>query len=321
MVMDSTCYWYATRSLSSLKLPRKHHSELGGSLDHMNYRHAYHAGNFADVLKHVVLVHALLHLTRKATPFRVLDTHAGSGRYALDSAQASKTGEWETGIGRVLSSAPRAHGDVQTALAPYLALVRRELGADGQLRGYPGSPVLAAAHLRDDDKLVTNELNVDDYKRLAATFKTDRRVKVTALDGYTALKASLPPPERRGLVLIDPPFEQPGEFQRMAEGLTDGLERFKTGIYLLWYPIKDMKPVDRFRRNVADIATRFKIDSLMDIELLLRPARHPDLLNGCGLIVVNAPFKLAETMEPVAIWLAETIGERGAAGAIRTINT
>src|SRR5262245_2216551 len=247
----------------------------------MNYRHAYHAGNFADVVKHAVLALVIDYLKRKPAPFRIVDTHAGSGRYALDSEAAAKTREWEGGIGRLLGpSAPALPAPVAALMAPYLDAVRAE--NDGKaLRFYPGSPQIARRLMRAQDSLVLNELHPEEHARLKATVGSDRRVKVLALDGWLALKAQLPPRERRGVVLIDPPFEQDGELKRMAEGLAEGLERFATGVYLAWYPIKDPKPIAKLHRAVATIAG----DKATCVELMLRRPVDPERLNGCGLVI------------------------------------
>jgi 23S rRNA (adenine2030-N6)-methyltransferase len=282
----------------------------------MNYRHAYHAGNFADVLKHIVLVHCLIHLGKKPAAYRVVDTHAGAGRYRLDAGEASRTGEWKDGVGRVLAAAGSAPASVKAILTPYLELIAPYLGNDGQLLTYPGSPVLAASLLRAGDQLIANELHPDDGARLKTTLASDRQAKVMGLDGWTAIKALLPPPERRGLVLVDPPFEEPGELIRLTEGLDHGLSRFSRGTFLLWYPIKDMKPVERFRRGVREVVERHAIETVLDAELLLRPARHPDLLNGCGLVIVNPPHTLAGQLEILLPWLAKTVGDAGARGTL-----
>jgi 23S rRNA (adenine2030-N6)-methyltransferase len=281
----------------------------------MNYRHAYHVGNFADVLKHIVLLLCLEHLKKKPAPFRVVDTHAGVGHYVLNALETTRTGEWQAGIARVLTAIKHAPPKVQTALEPYLALVRRDSASDGTLKAYPGSPTLAAASLRKGDTLIANELHPDDNARLKAVFTHDRHVKVMALDGYTALRSLLPPPERRGLVLVDPPFEEPGELIRMTEGLDASLARFKTGIYILWHPIKDPKPVERFRREVTAVCERHGVETTWAIELLLRAPRHPDVLSGCGLIVVNAPYTLGEPLDVILPWLARTLGETREAAA------
>jgi 23S rRNA (adenine2030-N6)-methyltransferase len=254
----------------------------------MNYRHAYHAGNFADVLKHVTLSLGIAYLKRKEAPFRIIDTHAGRGLYALDSVEAAKTGEWRGGIGRLLgSAAPPLPAEVALAMAPYLDAVRAENG--GQvLSVYPGSPIIARRLMRAEDTLIANELHPEEVARLRMAVGRDRRVKVMEFDGWVALKSLLPPRERRGIVLIDPPFEEDRELARLADGLAQGLRRFATGVYLAWYPIKDPKPVARLHAEVAAIAGA----RLLTVELMLRRPAAADRLNGCGLIVANPPHTL-----------------------------
>ena len=258
----------------------------------MNYRHAFHAGNFADVVKHLTLVLCAEHLKKKPAPFRIVDTHAGSGRYDLTSDAATRTGEWRDGIAQIFGpDAAPLPADVALILAPYFAIIAAENTA-GKLTTYPGSPVIAQALLRKDDRLAVNELHADDAKALGKAMAGDKSVITTAVDGYIALKAALPPKERRGIVLVDPPFEEQGELIRLTEGLAEGLKRFATGTYILWYPIKDPKPVARFHRAIAAVTDAAKIEPALSVEVYLRPPRNPDLLNGAGLIVVNPPFTL-----------------------------
>lgn len=276
----------------------------------MNYRHAYHAGNFADVLKHVVLVACLEHLKKKPAPFRVVDTHAGAGLYRLDTSETEATGEWRDGIGRLFDATEggTASKGPFASLAPYLAEIVRANGAAGSpLTVYPGSPVLTVGLLRAGDMLIANELHPEDNKTLTRHVGADRQVKVMALDGWIALKSTLPPPEKRGLVLIDPPFEQPGEFQRIAEGLKNGLDRFRPGIYLLWYPIKDIKPVQKFQRVIAEIAGHAHIETVLAVDLFVRAPRHPEVLNGCGLLVVNPPHTLQRDLTALGPALARLL--------------
>jgi len=284
----------------------------------MNYRHAYHAGNFADVLKHVVLALVIDYLKRKPAPFRFVDTHAGSGLYALDSEPATKTREWEGGIGRLLGpGATPLPPAVATPMAAYLEAVRAENGG-GALRVYPGSPLLARRLMRAQDTLVLNELHPEEHALLQTTLGADRRVKVLQLDGWLALKAQLPPRERRGIVLIDPPFEQEGELARMAEGLAEGLRRFATGVYLAWYPIKSPKPLAEFYRaaatGMAD-AGRVAADKGLRIELMLRRPTDPQRLNGCGLLVANAPHTLADDLAGILPEIARRLSDDGGAHA------
>ncbi|WP_404926993.1 23S rRNA (adenine(2030)-N(6))-methyltransferase RlmJ [Mesorhizobium sp. ORM16] len=251
----------------------------------MNYRHAYHAGNFADVLKHVVLTRLLEYLKQKDKAFRVIDTHAGIGRYDLSSPEAQKTGEWQGGIGRLVDAAPEAQAAM--LLAPYLDAVRA-CNADGQLKKYPGSPLVARHLLRKQDRLSAIELHPKDVAKLKTEFAGDFQTRVIELDGWLALGAHLPPKEKRGLVLIDPPFEEEGEFGRLVDGLAKAYKRWPGGIYALWYPIKDRKAVIGFRKALKETG----VPKLLDIEFEIRPASQAPSLDGSGLVVANPPFTL-----------------------------
>lgn len=269
----------------------------------MNYRHAFHAGNFADVLKHAVLALAIERLKHKPAPFRVIDTHAGIGVYDLEADEAQRTGEWREGIGRLLGSEAVAipHA-VAPLLAPYLDAVRA-FNPGSALDCYPGSPAIARHLLRRDDRMIVNELHPDDSAALSRHFARDKQTKVLSLDGWIALKSVLPPPERRGVILIDPPFEEAGELQRLESGLVEAVRRFATGVYLLWYPIKDTKPIDRFHRRLKDLA----LPKMMCADLLIRAARNPDVLNGCGLVILNPPYPLHEELAVLGEFLATTL--------------
>ena len=238
----------------------------------MNYRHAFHAGNAADCVKHALLVWLLRALARKPAPFFVLDTHAGSGRYDLTSGPAERTGEWRDGIARLLDDPPHA-------LADYVALVR-VLGL------YPGSPLLTRALLRSGDRLACCELHPEDAALLKRCFARDARVSVHLRNGWEALGALLPPRERRGLVLIDPPYERPDEFERVVAGLRAGYARFPTGVFASWYPIKHRAPVRGLHAALAASGMR----DVVAVELWLREPLDAARLNGCGLVVVNPPF-------------------------------
>lgn len=276
-------------------------------LTRMNYRHAFHAGNFADVLKHVVLTLVLEHMKLKPAPFRVVDTHAGIGLYDLAGPEAEKTGEWREGIGRLLAQdAPAA---LRPLLAPYLDAVRA-VNRGGCLLLYPGSPRLARSLLRRCDRLVLNELHPEDFDRLREGFVGDPQTKVLRLDAWTALKALLPPKERRGVVLIDPPFEEPGEFERIASGLREARRRFATGIYLAWFPIKELRAAAAFYRRLEALVSA----PLLRIELFVREPRNPEVLNGCGLVVLNPPFTLAERLEQLLPYLVQLLGQGSGAG-------
>lgn len=268
----------------------------------MNYRHAYHAGNFADVHKHATLALMLEHLKRKATPFAYVDTHAGIGRYDLASVQAEKTGEWQSGIGKVMDA-----GTWPATLEPFLEVVRT-LNPGGGLQHYPGSPVVAATLARPEDRLALCELHPDDCASLRRVFAADRRVGVHHRDGYGAVKALLPPPERRGLVLVDPPFEVLGEFERMRQGLAQAMKRWPTGQYALWYPIKAREPVARFHADLAMLG----LPKTLAADLFVHGGDDPTRLNGCGLVVVNPPWTLWAALQELLPWLAATLGHAGA---------
>ena len=274
----------------------------------MNYRHAYHAGNFADVVKHAVLCRVLVHLREKPAAFRVIDTHAGAGRYDLDGPQAGKTQEWRGGIDRLRRAelAP----PVRALLAPYLDAVAA-LNPDGRLAAYPGSPALVQAWLRPQDRLIACELEPLAALALERQLAGDARAKAIAIDGWTALTAYVPPKERRGVVLVDPPFERPDEFVRLAEGLAAAHRKWPTGIYLLWYPIKDQAEIAAFAKSLA----RLGIAKMLRVELIL-PTAGPDTgLRGSGLIAVSPPWTLHDELKVLLPALAEVMS-RGAAGAV-----
>ncbi|RWM24993.1 MAG: 23S rRNA (adenine(2030)-N(6))-methyltransferase RlmJ [Mesorhizobium sp.] len=251
----------------------------------MNYRHAYHAGNFADVVKHAVLSRLVEYLKQKDKAFRVIDTHAGIGRYDLASVESGKTGEWQGGVGRLFEATlePRA----AALLQPYLEAVRAE-NPGGGLGRYPGSPLIVRHLLRNQDRLTAIELHPQDAARLKSVFAGDFQARVIELDGWLALGAHLPPKEKRGLVLVDPPFEEEGEFQRLVENLRRAHRRWPGGIYALWYPIKDRKAVAAFRAALKETG----IPKLLDIGFEIRPTSSEPSLDGSGLVVVNPPFTL-----------------------------
>ena len=275
----------------------------------MNYRHAYHAGNFADVMKHAVLALAIASLKRKDTPFFALDTHAGIGAYDLEAPQADKTGEYLNGIARVLD-APQAPAELDA----YLAVIR-SWNSDGALRRYPGSPELVRGLMRPQDRLALVELHPEDAEVLRARFHGDRRVGVHHLDGYTAAKGLLPPPERRGLVLMDPPFEVKNEFDRLLAALRRARKLWPTGIYLAWYPIKGREPVDRFLQAITEDGG----PQALAVELMLRPAIDPFKLNGNGLLVINPPWQMRESLDLIMPWLAKTMAPGTGSAEIRQL--
>jgi len=284
----------------------------------MNYRHAYHAGNFADVLKHSVLALILQHLKLKDAPFRVIDTHAGVARYDLTGPQAAKTGEWNDGIGRLLGpGAASMPADVAEYMAPYLQSVMA-LNAGGSLQHYPGSPLVALGLMRKTDRLVANELHPEDVAALDASIGGDRRVKILQLDAYTALKSLVPPPERRGVILIDPPFEARNEFGRLAAGLLEATRRFATGTYLIWYPAKDRRAATAFQDDV--IAAQYA--KAIAMELVVGATRNAFALNACGLLVINPPHTLKATAEILLPFFAHRLAQgSGATCQVRWLGT
>lgn len=268
----------------------------------MNYRHVYHAGNFADVVKHAVLARLVEYLKRKDKAFRVIDTHAGIGLYDLSSEQARKTGEWHDGIGRLMDAALPA--ETAELLAPYLDAVRA-VNPGGGVEKYPGSPLIARHLLRKQDRLSAIELHPEDAKTLAAQFEGDFQTRVTELDGWLALGAHLPPKEKRGLVLVDPPFEIGGEFDRLVDGLKKAHRRWPGGIFALWYPVKDRKAVAAFRDELVDAG----IPKIMDIEFYIRPPSSEPRLDGTGMVVVNPPYQLESELRTMLPVLSKILAE------------
>jgi 23S rRNA (adenine2030-N6)-methyltransferase len=251
----------------------------------MNYRHAFHAGNFADVHKHSVLARILVHLRLKPNAFRVIDTHAGAGRYDLFGPDARRSGEWRDGIARVWQGL--RDQAAQALMAPYLDAVAA-LNPDGKLSAYPGSPLIAAQLLRSQDRLVACEAEPKAAAFLARTLRGDARAKALAIDGWMALGAYVPPKERRGLVVIDPAFEDADDFARLTSTLAAAYGKWPTGIYLLWYPIKERSAPDALARRLKKLA----VPNVLRSELMLGPSRADTGLVGSGLIVVNPPFTL-----------------------------
>ncbi len=262
----------------------------------MNYRHAFHAGNFADCMKHALILSILGLIIRKPAPVFVLDTHAGRGAYDL-LADAQRTGEWRHGIARLIPPPP--------TLAFFVGLAER-IGL------YPGSPAFIRARLRPGDSLACCELHPEDAAALRRRFRTDPQVAVHHRDGYEAIGALLPPAQGRGMVLIDPPFEQPGEFDRILDALQLGAARFDHGVYAAWYPIKHRSPVTAFHAALQQSGLR----DLIAAELWLREPTDPARLNGCGLIVRNAPWGFEDEAASILAALRDTLGEPGAGATV-----
>jgi 23S rRNA (adenine2030-N6)-methyltransferase len=268
----------------------------------MNYRHAFHAGNFADVFKHVLLTRMLLYLGRKPAPFRYLDTHSGIGLYDLHGEDARRGAEWQDGIGRIDPAAMPE--PVHALMAPYLDIVGPR-DRDGRPSLYPGSPMLAMGLSRPGDRLTLCELHPADADRLRVNLGKTGRAKVVTIDGYAALNAYVPPPERRGLVLIDPPFELRTEFQSMVEGLRAAHRKWPTGIYALWYPLKDQDGVTRFTRDL--VATGLKRVAQVDL-VVDGAALRSGHLGGCGMILVNPPYSIEEEARVLLMFLSRCLG-------------
>jgi 23S rRNA (adenine2030-N6)-methyltransferase len=273
----------------------------------MNYRHAFHAGNFADVVKHAVFARILVYLRAKPAAFRVIDTHAGAGLYDLAGAEAMRSLEWRDGIQRLLA-APITQ-PVRALLAPYLDVVA-SLNSAGQLACYPGSPALARAHLRPQGRLIACELEPNAAATLTRNFAGDRRVKTIMIDGWTALNAYVPPPERRGIVLVDPPFEKDDDFVRLARGLETAHRKWANGTFLLWYPIKDREQPDALARRLR----RSGIPKILRVEINVASERGDNRLGSCGLIAVNPPWTLEGELAAMLPELVAILSASGGGG-------
>jgi 23S rRNA (adenine2030-N6)-methyltransferase len=269
------------------------------------YRHLFHAGNFADVFKHALLTRLLVALGGKPQPYCYLDTHAGTGRYDLAHEWAWKTREFENGIGRLWD-----RSDIPVALAPYLDAVRSE-NPRGRLRFYPGSPLIALKMRRPGDRVVLTELNRKDCAELEAAVARERHVAVHHMDGYQALKAFLPPPERRGLVLLDSSFDRSGEFARIARALKDAHRRWATGMFAVWYPLMAPAAMRGFELDVKKTG----IGKVLRLELRVRERNVAAPIPGCGMLVVNPPWKFEAEARPLLEWLRQALAVGGAGGA------
>jgi 23S rRNA (adenine2030-N6)-methyltransferase len=276
----------------------------------MNYRHAFHAGGFADVIKHIVLVRILTYLQEKPAAFRVIDTHAGAGLYDLTSDEAHRGGEWLTGIARLMQA--RFSENVLPLVKPYLDIVRA-FNPQAALEAYPGSPLIARALLRPQDRLTACEVELKARKRLIDALRRDTQARVVDLDGWMALPAFVPPNERRGLVLIDPPFEQKDEFERMAEGFAQAFAKWPTGSYLMWYPVKSRRATDNLAREVAETAgAGAQPVKCLRLEFSVAPQAADASLTSAGLLIVNPPWKLSDELKAILPELERPLGQGGA---------
>jgi 23S rRNA (adenine2030-N6)-methyltransferase len=277
----------------------------------MNYRHAFHAGNFADVIKHIVLVRILTYLQEKPAAFRVIDTHAGAGVYDLTGEEARRSGEWLTGIARVMQA--RFSEAASPLVAPYLDIIRA-FNPQRDLTTYPGSPLIARALMRPQDRLTACEIEPNARKHLIGALRRDTQAKVVDLDGWVALPAFVPPNERRGLVLIDPPFEAKDEFERMAGGFAAAFAKWPTGSYLLWYPAKSRRATDNLARHVAEVAySSASPAKCLRLEFSAAPQAAGAALTSIGLLLVNPPWMLMNELKTILPELEKPLGLGGAA--------
>ena len=267
----------------------------------LSYRHAFHAGNHADVLKHLVLLQIAEYMAEKPAPFWIIDTHAGAGFYTLQSGHATKLGEYRDGIGRLWDKK-----GLPTAAVNYVEFVKM-LNPDGELRYYPGSPWLASQSLRECDRLRLYELHSTDVELLKSNFKSGgRQITVTAGDGFVGLKASLPPPTRRALVLIDPSYETKDDYMNVVKGLQDALKRFATGTYVLWYPM--LSKIES--RKLPDKLKRLGAANWLNVTLeVSAPAKDGYGMNGSGLFIINPPWSLEKTLRETLPKLTEILAQ------------
>jgi 23S rRNA (adenine2030-N6)-methyltransferase len=272
----------------------------------MNYRHAFHAGNFADAVKHVTLQALLTQLSRKAKPWCYVETHAGRGAYRLDGPEARRAGEWKDGIGRLVDAA-----GLPAPVDDYLRSVRSLPDNASGLCVYPGSPLLAQAAMREGDRAILAELVPEEAAALKALCRGDPRIAVHRMDGYQALKALLPPEPRRGLVLVDPPYESADEIRRLPDRLAVGLRRWPTGIFALWFPIKDRRELAPLWRGLAEIAE----DPVLVAELRVAPTDNAARMNGTGMAILRAPWRFEETLGTCWTALAQVLGQSPSAGS------
>jgi 23S rRNA (adenine2030-N6)-methyltransferase len=285
-----------------------------GRGDAVNYRHAFHAGNFADVLKHIALTLCLDRLNAKDTPYRYIDTHAGVGAYDLTAEAALRSPEWRDGVARVWETERGAPPEVRTALAPWFNVIRSM--NSGGLRTYPGSPLLAAKLMRRGDALRLCELHPESAAQLREALGRDKRVKIEERDGYEALPAYLPPPERRGLVLVDPPFEEGTtqrklDFDRMVRVARKSVKRWPQGVYILWRPIKNIEAVEAFDADLATVLIEegaVAPDKLLVADLWVRKIGEGPL-SAAGVVIANPPFGVAGHLRAALPWLANLMDQ------------
>ncbi len=274
----------------------------------MNYRHAFHAGNFADVFKHALLCRVLAYLLRKEAPLRFIDTHAGRGRYDLTGAEAKRAGEWREGVARLAKATPPP--EVAALLAPYLKAIG-PLDAQGRTPAYPGSPAIAQALLRAQDRLTLCELHPQERAALTIAMGRDRRLSIVEIDGYVAVNAYVPPQEKRGLALIDPPFEAPGEAGRIVAGLAQALTKWPRGVYMLWRPIKDRREDAQFLNQMKALGAPNILNLELDIGHVAPSLHSPAPLTRTGLLIVNPPHILIDEARILLPFLTQLLAREG----------
>ncbi len=288
----------------------------------MNYRHAFHVGNFADILKHLVLALCIENLKKKEKPFRYIDTHAGIGRYDLTGDEARRSPEWQEGIARLWNAYVEGEipDDLLPILQPYLDVIGEVNFFDEpqpELESYPGSPDLAASMMREQDTLRLTELHPADKETLSDHFFCDKRVKIENRNGYEALKAYMPPPERRGVVLVDPPFEHRDELAHMAKAAMGGISRWPTGTFIFWRPLKDMENTTKFDDGLAEWALddmELSHEKVVLADLWVKEIVEPGPLCGAGVVIVNPPYGLEDALMKVLPWLTELLQQGDGAG-------
>lgn len=271
----------------------------------MNYRHIYHAGNFADCLKHTVFSRIIAYMQRKDKGFRIVDTHAGPGMYDLSSTEAQKTGEWQDGIGRLVDAS--WSNKAAELLAPYFDAVKAY--NDDTLKHYPGSPMIARHLMRKQDRLTVSELQSEDFRNLSKLFAGDTQVKTQEISGWAGLKSNLPPKEKRGILLVDPAFEEKGDFFRMVRGAGEALERFSTGTMCFWYPIKHGLEMREFNHDMTNIVGH---PNTIVVELWVKDGEKS--LNGSGMVIVNPPFTLINELRIILPEMAKILSQGDESG-------
>ena len=263
----------------------------------LSYRHSYHAGNHADVLKHIVLTLCINALKEKEKPFLYLDTHSGAGRYLLKSEHSEKTGEYLSGI-NLLWQQP----NIPELLNTYLSVIKR-YNPFSELKYYPGSPLIAKQLLRQQDKLNLTELHPTDYPLLRQEFSKDKRAKVLREDGFAQLKSKLPHEFRRGIILIDPSYEIKNDYQIIPKALFEAYKRFATGVYLIWYPVVSRTQTQKMIDSIIQLGIR----RISQFELAIKPDNNQKGMTASGMLVINPPWKLHEQMQTILPWLKNTL--------------